>query len=287
MYRSFLKSRKRAFTLIELLVVISIIALLMAILMPALQKAREQAKRMVCASNVRQIGIAAFAYESTNGRLPLHYCEDPDNSSNPVRGSWQEQLASNSNMVDRRELWEPYIGSMNFFNCPFLKPLDLTPEHIPYQMCRVYGSYSFMFGFYKDRDKNKRWADSDNRWTKTSRNWTYEGNKIDVLSGDRLYRSIPLRQYRLNHGQGISELSFSYRAYDPDAPSGSAFTHSVYNGLIWSLKAQDDARLKSSGCYVFKDGSASWYSGDDDVMIDVYDPPDVSNRRGTQMMPLR
>jgi prepilin-type N-terminal cleavage/methylation domain-containing protein len=284
MYRSYLKSRKKAFTLIELLVVISIIALLMAILMPTLQKAREQAKRMVCASNVRQIGIAAFAYESTNGRLPLHYAENPGGEP---RGGWQEQLASNANKVDRRELWEPYIGSMNFFNCPFLKPLDLTPEHIPYQTCRVYGSYSFIFGYYKDRDKNKTWADGNTRWTKTSRDWNYEGDKVTVLSGDRLYRSILLRQYRLNHGQGISDLSFSYRAYDPNAPSGSAFTHSVYNGPIWSLKPQDDARLKSSGCYVFKDGSASWYPGDDDSMIDLYDPPDMANRRGTQMVPLR
>ena len=60
------KYRKKGFTLVELLVVISIIALLLAILMPSLQAAREQAKRVVCASNLKQYGLAVYTYAADN-----------------------------------------------------------------------------------------------------------------------------------------------------------------------------------------------------------------------------
>ena len=60
------------FTLIELLVVIAIIAMLIAMLMPTLSGAREAARRTVCASNLRQLGITYRVYANENsGFVPL------------------------------------------------------------------------------------------------------------------------------------------------------------------------------------------------------------------------
>lgn len=58
--------KRRAFTLIELLVVIAVIAILMAVLMPALRKAKESARRVRCASRLRQWGTAIELYSADN-----------------------------------------------------------------------------------------------------------------------------------------------------------------------------------------------------------------------------
>ncbi len=55
-------AQTRAFTLLEVLIVISILTLLIAILLPSLTGAREQAKRLACLSNQRQIAVAMQTY---------------------------------------------------------------------------------------------------------------------------------------------------------------------------------------------------------------------------------
>lgn len=76
---------KRAFTLIELLVVAAIIGIIAAILVPALGGARESARRVECANNLRQIGLALHMYADDHEQfLPSGLSDN----------RWHEALAS-------------------------------------------------------------------------------------------------------------------------------------------------------------------------------------------------
>ncbi len=57
---------RSAFTLVELLVVIAVIALLVALMLPALRGARNQGRRAVCLSKLRQLGTASLLYSADN-----------------------------------------------------------------------------------------------------------------------------------------------------------------------------------------------------------------------------
>jgi prepilin-type N-terminal cleavage/methylation domain-containing protein/prepilin-type processing-associated H-X9-DG protein len=83
---------RRAFTLIELLVVIAIIAVLIALLLPAVQAAREAARRAQCVNNLKQLGLAAHNYLSSNNVLPPSALTNQGNNTGAWSVSWTDSM---------------------------------------------------------------------------------------------------------------------------------------------------------------------------------------------------
>lgn len=116
-----------AFTLVELLVVIAIIGVMVGLLLPAVQMAREAARRMSCANNLKQIGLALHNYESVNQKIPPSMCFDPVNrgSSWSIHGRLMPYMEQN-NLYDQIDL------SVGWSNYPILSgfrvPIYVCPS---------------------------------------------------------------------------------------------------------------------------------------------------------------
>jgi prepilin-type N-terminal cleavage/methylation domain-containing protein len=138
--------RRFGFTLVELLIVIGIIAALIAILLPTLNRAREEARRIKCLSNVRQLSLSWMMYANDNkGRFVTPWI--------PMQSAW---LTTNSDPlqatlyvpdVARGRLW-PYVKNRDVYLCPndpqdrYLYANPFRPSGFSYAINMFLGSYT-------------------------------------------------------------------------------------------------------------------------------------------------
>lgn len=109
--RAPLRPTPSGFTLVELLVVIAIIGVLVGLLLPAVQAAREAARRLSCANNLKQLGLALHQYHSAYNKLPTQMGGTDGGSQGDVNppghnGRQLSFLVGLLPSIEQQTLWE-------------------------------------------------------------------------------------------------------------------------------------------------------------------------------------
>lgn len=119
----------RGFTLVELLVVIAIIATLIGLLLPALQAARESARRVLCASNLRQIGLALNVTADARKYFPAsRYDGTTPNDGNPsnTRHSWRAFALP---FLEEKNIGDVYDFTKDWYDGHTTNPVALNTNY--------------------------------------------------------------------------------------------------------------------------------------------------------------
>ncbi len=201
-------SRKQAsgFTLIELLVVISIIALLVSILLPALANARGQGRRVVCASNERQLFLANTNYAMDNRGYYVLAAKD----INYNHHRWHGVRDSVNEAFDAaRGPLAKYIGEGELKRCPSFKE-----RHYYAEAGQVDGNFEAGCGGY---GYNSEYIGGrvDEYGIAKGGNYSANETKVKKPHSTVMFADTAFNQDLGNGKQGLIEYSFVHPPFWP------------------------------------------------------------------------
>lgn len=109
------------FTLIELLAVIAIIGILAALLLPVVLRSKDAARRVQCASNLRQLGIATQLYWGDNQENCFYWKTGATNGGILYWFGWMGPGAEGQRPFDVTQgVLYPYLQGRGVERCPSL-----------------------------------------------------------------------------------------------------------------------------------------------------------------------
>ncbi|NQT37838.1 MAG: DUF1559 domain-containing protein [Planctomycetes bacterium] len=162
--------RPAGFTLVELLVVIAIIGILIGLLLPAVQSVRAAARRIQCANNLKQIGLAMHNYHAAYNSLPPGTIQrGTSNAAETHVINWAISILPNLEHEALFKSYDPRLYNGHDQNLPVLKTLlpvmrcpadsDSNQLHVPTQFRDepiAPGSYKGVAG--------RRWGSQNGYW---------------------------------------------------------------------------------------------------------------------------
>lgn len=230
---------QRAFTLIEVLVVVAIIGLLVAILVPSLSLAKEQAKRVLCMSQLKQQALAFVAYASeSKGNMPWAGGGSGGGFRYPLMAGLAQVLPDDQIPAGQANCWVPvnigglypkYISKQAaIFYCPSCKFRPEDPDR---------GIHQLQYLTNHPMDSGLSWHDQYNAPIGT---YTY----ARPAAVGRYPRDEGAKMYPLGAIQSDAGTVFNPADDDTWADAWSYINCSAASD--WLIPISKESRLKSS-----------------------------------------